>query len=58
MREKRFNKKPECSVQSAPFPTEVTCPDCGDEIEIWSDEDRTACKLCGYQPYGHENQIN
>ncbi|NOX19944.1 MAG: hypothetical protein GXO99_01595 [Nitrospirae bacterium] len=58
MRGKEFNEKPACAYKSMPFPTEVTCPQCGAEIEIWSDEDQTACRLCGYVVFNHERYIN
>lgn len=25
----------------------IKCPDCGDDIEIWSDETETKCLSCG-----------
>lgn len=58
MREKRFNNKPACSVKSSPFPMEVTCPHCGNESELWSDEKETSCKLCGYSVLANECQVN
>jgi hypothetical protein len=48
MKENRLEKKPACSVTTAPVPGEVTCPHCGLEIEIWSDETEASCKLCGF----------
>ncbi|MFW6137734.1 MAG: HD domain-containing protein [Spirochaetota bacterium] len=30
-----------------PFPEIVACPDCGGEVEIWSDELRASCPECG-----------
>lgn len=47
MRVDRLENKPACSVQSVPVPAEVTCPQCGEEMEIWSDENDTICKACG-----------
>jgi ribosomal protein S27AE len=49
MKGKRFKDKPACSEKSVPFPTEVTCPRCGSEIELWSDEEASDCGLCGYE---------
>jgi ribosomal protein S27AE len=37
---------------------EVTCPHCGFEIEIWSDEDKTMCGVCGYGVFSHEDITN
>ena len=47
MNSKRLEEKPACSIQSAPIPEEVICPQCGIDIEIWSDETDISCKLCG-----------
>ena len=58
MREKEFPEKPACAMKNVPFPTEVTCPQCGAEIEIWSDENETACKLCGFVVFNHEKFTN
>jgi hypothetical protein len=30
-----------------PRPETVPCPHCGKEMEIWSDEEETACPDCG-----------
>ncbi len=30
-----------------PRPDEVLCPNCGAEVEIWSDEAKTTCCGCG-----------
>lgn len=30
-----------------PVPTAKTCPGCGEEVEIWSDELKTRCARCG-----------
>ncbi len=57
MKEKGF-EKPACSTQSAPFPDEVTCPRCGADIEIWSDEEVTSCSACGYRVFNHERIVS
>jgi transcription elongation factor Elf1 len=28
-------------------PEETTCPHCGDEIEVWSDQTTATCTSCG-----------
>ncbi len=43
----RLKEKPTCSVTMTTIPIEITCPYCGMEIEIWSDESEIECKLCG-----------
>jgi len=40
------------------FPLEITCPFCGGEISLWSDELETVCKLCGYAVFNHERYVN
>lgn len=40
-------KVPPCSRKAVPTPMEEQCPHCGQDIEIWSDEDQAACKECG-----------
>jgi hypothetical protein len=32
----------------SPKPEEIRCQQCGEKIEIWSDEPDTACKKCGH----------
>jgi len=54
MKDRRFNERPACSVLSAPFPVAVTCPQCGHEIELWSDEEETLCRICRYTVFRHE----
>ncbi|NOY64347.1 MAG: hypothetical protein GXO97_02955 [Nitrospirae bacterium] len=58
MKGRDFNDRPACSYKSMPFPTEITCPQCGAEIEMWSDEEETRCRLCGYVVFNHERYIN
>ena len=30
-----------------PYPEEINCPACGEEVEIWSDEAEVKCAVCG-----------
>jgi len=30
-----------------PKPEYITCPNCGNEVEIWTDEEETTCESCG-----------
>jgi DNA-directed RNA polymerase subunit RPC12/RpoP len=41
-------EKSACSEKNMAFPTEIVCPKCAAETEIWSDEDETHCGHCGY----------
>ena len=47
MNSRRLEEKPACSIKSAPVPDEVQCSQCGNDIEIWSDETDINCNLCG-----------
>lgn len=47
MKDRHLEEKPACSVKSAPFPSEVSCPACGMELELWSDETDMECTRCG-----------
>lgn len=38
---------PPCSRKAVPTPREELCPHCGEETEIWSDEEEAACDGCG-----------
>ena len=41
------------------FPYELTCPRCGEVIDLLELEDEeTYCKLCGYVVFEHERYIN
>jgi rRNA maturation endonuclease Nob1 len=37
-----------------PVPEFITCTECGDEIEIWTDEDETRCLICGRRVFRRE----
>lgn len=47
MKDRRLEEKPACSVVSAPVPSEIICPRCKAEIEVWSDETEATCTSCG-----------
>jgi len=36
-----------CSVKNTPIPFAVSCPECRDEVEMWSDESEAVCAECG-----------
>jgi ribosomal protein S27E len=56
MTDRRRDEKPACSVTSAPFPTEVTCGSCGEEVEVWSDDTEITCGQCGSSVGKGKNQ--
>jgi DNA-directed RNA polymerase subunit RPC12/RpoP len=31
--------------------TEITCPACGAEVDLWADHDATRCQACGLEIY-------
>jgi DNA-directed RNA polymerase subunit RPC12/RpoP len=45
-------------VKLAPVPEYITCPKCGNEVELWTDSDLTICFLCGYRIFEKENIIH
>ena len=50
--------KSRCSVKYLPVPDFITCPKCGEEIELWSDEDETVCFFCGHKVFKKEMTIH
>lgn len=42
-----FREKPACAEKNVPVPECVVCSQCGQDIEIWSDEEQTPCPVCG-----------
>ncbi|GAB4406957.1 MAG: hypothetical protein OHK0032_02130 [Thermodesulfovibrionales bacterium] len=58
MRESGFKERPACAEKSSPFPESITCPKCGEDIELWSDEEETQCIFCGYRVFKNEGLTN
>ena len=54
----KHNEKSPCSVKITPVPEFITCPKCGGEIELWSDEYLTSCFYCGHQVFKKENIVH
>lgn len=46
------------SVMSSIFPTETTCPICGNEIDLWTRDEETHCWGCGYRLFQKENIVH
>ena len=42
-----FQKCPGQYRVAGALPENYTCPDCGSEVEIWSDEKKVKCPNCG-----------
>lgn len=36
----------------------VTCPRCGEDIEIWSERSQAACESCNYKLFKKEHIIH
>ncbi len=53
-----FSEKPACSETYIPIPEYITCPKCGEDIELWSDEEETLCIACGYKVFKRENTVH
>lgn len=51
-------EKSTCSVRNMPVPDFLDCPNCGAEIEIWTDEEETLCLLCSYRLFKKESIIH
>lgn len=58
MKERRLEKKPDCSSKAVPYPVEAICPHCRVDIEIWSDETEITCKLCGSLVHNSDNHVH
>ncbi|MGD0887000.1 MAG: hypothetical protein ABSA46_19330 [Thermodesulfovibrionales bacterium] len=54
----RHKGKRPCIVKYAPVPDFITCPKCGEEIELWSDEEETVCLFCGHKIFKRETTIH
>jgi DNA-directed RNA polymerase subunit RPC12/RpoP len=35
----------------------TTCPRCGGEIELWSQEEETTCLFCGYSLFERQKKM-
>jgi len=57
MKDNNRHEKPACAVKSAPVPMEIQCPQCGVEIEMWSDETEIKCRLCGIVVHNRDGSI-
>ena len=42
-----LDKCPGAAKIRTPIPAYKKCPDCGEEVEIWSDELKAQCTKCG-----------
>ena len=42
-----LDKCPGAAKIRAPISAYKKCPDCGEEVEIWSDEQKAKCTKCG-----------
>ena len=51
-------QKSPCSVKYTPVPEFITCPKCGEEVELWSDEGETVCLFCGHKMFRKESTIH
>lgn len=49
-----FKEKSLCSVKYSPAPEFITCPRCGVDVELWTDEEETQCIFCGYRIFRSE----
>ncbi len=56
MKEKTSPRKPRPYFPVLPADSELltTCPRCGAKIELWSEDDETACIFCGQKIFERE----
>jgi len=54
----RQKQKSPCSTRSVPLLEFIACIKCGNEIEIWTDEDETICQACGHKIFKKEAIIH
>ena len=40
------------------FSSEIICPACGFEVDLWSHEEETLCHICGYKFFQKEKIIH
>lgn len=57
-KESLFKEKSPCSIKYAPVPEFITCPQCGGDVEFWTDEEETQCISCGYRIFRSERITN
>ncbi len=51
---KKSSEKSHCSVRMMPVPSLESCPSCGYELELWSDEEESQCPACGWNVFRKE----
>lgn len=40
------------------LPEIITCPKCGFDMEIWTDEQETRCMNCGHRFFSRESTVH
>lgn len=60
MREHDFTYRVETphGIFDMPLGNFVTCPICGFEIEVWTEEEETICFVCGFKVFKKEAIIH
>lgn len=60
MRDNNLKERPKspCSVKNTPVPELVICPECGCEMELWSDEEEALCTVCGHKVLNRVSAIH
>ncbi len=46
------------SVKCPAAPEFITCPVCGFDMDLWSDEEETRCIICGYRFFRRETTVH
>jgi rRNA maturation endonuclease Nob1 len=58
MQDNRQKQTSPCSIKNMTVPEFITCTKCGDELELWTDEDETICQSCGHKVFRKEAIIH
>jgi predicted RNA-binding Zn-ribbon protein involved in translation (DUF1610 family) len=60
MPDKDFGQKQKspCSTKTVPVPEFIACTRCGAEVELWTDEEETACPSCRQKIFKKESIIH
>ncbi len=46
------------NIYDMPLSETMTCPRCGYEIDIWTDEEETTCFICGFKLFRKESVVH
>jgi DNA-directed RNA polymerase subunit RPC12/RpoP len=53
-----YRVKTPYGIFDMPLCNPITCPICGFEIEIWTEDEETICFICGFKLFKKETTIH